>query len=179
MTEHERFEGDTAAINFEPVEPPAGFHAFYEDAEEGWLGDFEAWPSLFLGPRANDVYVYCEFFIGEFEELEIDLLSALPDVGRRQGKATWLEHELNNDSFAVLLGLDHDEAERFALESGLCPDQWFILRLIPHYSQGWRGDVYEYDFEVDFYLVSAQQLPPWEHVRRWTEYLGRNSRAAQ
>jgi hypothetical protein len=168
MTSHELFEGDLAAHVFEP-EKPSLLRACYEDAPEGWLGDPE-WPSLFLGPKMNEVYVYCELFVDEFEELAVELLSAVPDVGRRQGKMTWLEHELNVDSFAVMLGLDHDAAEQFALENGLCPDQWFVLKVIPHYWEGWCGDFYEYDFEVDFDLISAQRLSPEEHAKRWSDY---------
>lgn len=168
MTDHELFDGDLFARVFEP-EPGSTMRCILEDAPEGWLGDPE-WPSLFLGPKMNEVYVYCELFVDEFEELAVDLLSAVPDVGRRQGKMTWLEHELNVDSFAVMLGLDHDRAVEFALEQGLCPGQWFVLKLIPHYWQGWCGDSYEYDFEVGFEVISAQRLAPEEHAKRWFEY---------
>jgi len=75
-------------LSFTP-EPAFAMRSILEDAPEGWLGDPD-WPSLFMGSKANDVYVYCEFLEDEFGDLEINLLSSMPDVGRRQGHQTWL-----------------------------------------------------------------------------------------
>lgn len=195
---------------------------------EGWLGDPEEWPIMFLldeeisaydfqvlhrgwhgvfslpdGKRQaelaelhedwrrrlrhNTVYVYCciEDYEDEFEgeihhTMQAEVLSALPDIGRREGGRTWLEHELTctgeEDAWQVILGWDYQDDEwlaKRALEMGVCPGQWFILKLRPRYIT-YPANVNgpeEYDFEIDAEFISAEKLPPEEHARRWAEFL--------
>lgn len=85
-----------------PVEPSPEMLACFAEAEEGWLGD-PSWPSLFLGGKADDVLIYCELSEDPDEDLALELLSAVPDVGRRQGYATWLEHELDEGDLSHIL----------------------------------------------------------------------------
>lgn len=158
------------------TEPPSpGFLACYAEAEEGWLGDPET-PSLFLGAAADDVLVYCRLSDVPEDDLELELLSAVPDVGRREGYATWLEHELGENDLGHILDVGTtglDEMEAWALEHGVCPGQWFVLWLVPHYerytSTEWMG--YEYDFHCSYHLVSAERLSPAEHLARWERHL--------
>jgi len=140
----------------------------------GWLGDPEM-PSLFHGHAADDVLVYCRLSDDPDADLELELLSAVPDVGRRQGHATWLEHELGESDLGHILDIPTtglDEMEAWALEQGLCPGQWFVLWLVPHYerytSTEWMG--YEYDFSGSYHLVSAERLSPAEHLARWEKH---------
>jgi hypothetical protein len=199
---------------------------------EGWLGDPEEWPVMFLldketsaynlqiGLRGwrevlsmpqeerqaeletmrtnwrrrlqrDTVYVYCciedyeESYKGEtWHAMKAELLSALPDVGRRQGKTTWLEHELcvngEDDTWQTILGWDYQDDEwlaKRALEMGVCPGQWFILKLKPHYITypATVNGPEEYDFEISAEFISAQWLPLEEHARRWAEYLKRRA----
>ena len=166
---------------------------------EGWLGDPNEWPSLFLRNhvvrqfgrptgkyRKNTVYVYMTLENYGEMDLEWDLLSALPDEGRRQDKMTWLEFETQiNDpptfwaSVREALGgpnlippTETPNAD-WALQAGICPEQWFILRLTPDYITypASENGPEEYDFEVDAELISAQWLNLDEHQRRWTEFL--------
>jgi len=139
--------------------------------------------------RHNTVYVYCciedyeDEFEGEVEyTLQAEVLSALPDIGRRKGKRTWLEYELSitgeEDTWQVILGWDYQDEEwlaKRALEMGVCPGQWFILKLKPNYITypATPDCAEEYDFEISAELISAERLAPEEHARRWAEFLAR------
>jgi len=155
-----------------------------EDLEpEGWLGDPE-WPPLFIG-RGNSgtVYVYAEV---DMEEGVPYLLSALPDLGRHENYMTWLEYEVTiNGSFCELIEHGHDcitseeDWLTWCLENGLCPGQWFVVRLTPRYSS-WYDYQYggmEYDFSCDYEIISAEQLSPEEHLERWMTFFDEWARA--
>jgi len=187
------------------------FIAFHEHIEEGWLGDPKEWPVLFLRDhvvrerwqdilfRLEDVppgdswinhtshstaYVYMEVQDNGEEDLEFHLLSALPDVGRREGHATWLEFEIDNDEVQLWEttfgayskgGPSMTPVADWTMRHGLCPGQWFVVKLRPNYSESydsWSGG-YECDFECSAEILDHEKLPLPEHERRWLEFLTR------
>lgn len=157
-----------------PVADDGQFKAFDEDEPEGWLGDPNI-PSLFLGPKLDEALIYCMVDAAPKEDLALLLESALPDIGRRQRKKTWLEWELDNITFEEVMswpcGLE--EREHLMLGLGICPGQLFVLRVEASYHtchDSWSGHC-ETELEVDWELVWAEPLDPAEHARRWCEHL--------
>lgn len=143
---------------------------------EGPLGD-QKWP-LFQVVGCKDRYlVYAE--IDGYGEPQ--LLSALPDLGRRERYCTWLEWEISEwgslgGIMALNLDGDHvsysdDDWTWWALREGLCPGQVIIVDITASYSKDydWYSGGYEYDFNVDWEIIARQHLPLAEHSRRWTE----------
>lgn len=183
-----------------------------EAIRDGWLGDPDEWPSLFLRDhvvrepwqdilgRFEDIpqggswidhtshstaYVYMEVQDNGEEDLEFHLLSALPDVGRRDRHMTWLEFEMSTDEGSLWetafgaddrysnVGPSMTPVADWAMRHGICPGQWFIVKLKPNYTEtydSWSGG-YECDFECSAEILDREKLPPPEHERRWLEFL--------
>lgn len=178
---------------------------------EGWVGDPNEWPILFFRNKLKRQYytpkedwekgwicqttphtVLCYVCLedGGWEDLSWELLSALPDLGRRDNQMTWLEYETqlgDPDTFWATvreaLGGQRQWAYRenasetpnvdWALQNGICPDQWFILKLTPDYIT-WPATPdgpEEHDFEVAAELLDFESLAPTEHTRRWHRFL--------
>jgi len=193
-------------------ENDAVFTPMREWIDEGWLGDPDEWPSLFFRnhvirerwqdildlPPANrsgswidhtshsTVLVYMEVEDdGDGEDLEFHLLSAIPDVGRRENHATWLEYEMNADEGALWEAAFGTECRYckdgesmtpvadWAMRNGICPGQWFVVKLEPDYQefQDYESGHYECEFECGATVLDREKLPPQEHAERWREFL--------
>jgi hypothetical protein len=180
---------------YQPVDTKLG----WEDAPEGWVGDPKEWPILFSEepvaqdvldaflrkeleptvppPGANNCYAYFSTCIDPVgTDWDMQLESALPDVGRRQGKMTWLEYESNFGELWWMLGFNgadsHDEefpnAARLAA-LGIVPGQWFVLRLEPWY----EGPDYngECDCGCEWKLVASEPLSDSDRGTMWHSWL--------
>jgi len=134
----------------------------------------------------STVYVYMEVQNTGEEDLEFHLLSALPDVGRRDDHMTWLEFEITNDEVQLWETTFQSECRYckdgeysmtpvadWAIQNGICPGQWFIVRLKPNYTEtydSWSGG-YECDFECSARVMDLEKVSPREHMDRWMEFL--------
>lgn len=183
------------------------FKCFNCDDEEGWLGD-QKYPSLFCRNHViqeryelifpsltkpdmskswientshSTTFVYMSIEdLGDCD-LEFNLLSAIPDIGRRKNFATWLEHEINTDEGALwelAFGTERYSTDSlmpiadWAMKNGICPGQWFIVKLVPNYKDyydSWSGG-YECDFECEATIISKEKISPQEHIKRWEEF---------
>lgn len=165
---------------------------------EGWLGDPEEWPILFCRDHVpketlsrflqgelteldrtatlSTCYAYFSSTIDvDGEDLYMHLESALPDIGRREGKMTWLEWESSYGELWLMMGWGVDFSHRDypvarqLLELGLAPGQWFILKLEPCYSGPDHNG--EYDQECEWELISSERLSPSEKGELWHQWL--------
>jgi hypothetical protein len=160
---------------------------------DGWLGDLEKWgPALFFPERKKRergyhpgpawVYLYLDD-CGE-DDLEIHLLSALPDLGRKDRFMTWLEYEVTTGdmNWQWMFGIDqHWEADyptaAWAMTEGLCPGQWFIARVHAHYHEPLHLED-DFDIEYNGEILSKEILNPltvalsWEAWLRERDYYG-------
>jgi hypothetical protein len=122
---------------------------------------------------------------GEGEDLRFNLLSAIPDVGRRENHATWLEYEMNTDEGALWEAAFGTECRYckdnesmtpvadWAMRNGICPGQWFVVKLEPDYQEfrDYESGHYEYEFECGATVLDCEKLSPQEHAKRWLEFL--------
>lgn len=145
---------------------------------EGPLGD-PKWPLFVVNGNQDHLIVYAE--IDEYGEPQ--LLSALPDLGRRERYMTWLEYEVDEWGFSGLMALGGIEASNsgapysdedwtwWALREGYCPGQVLIVEMRVHYSKSydWYSGATEYDFEVEAEILTAEHVPFHEHAERWVE----------
>jgi len=166
---------------------------------EGWLGNFEEWPILFfrdheiqrslarpeLKAVLSTVCCYCCLEDYGDKDLDFVLLSALPDIGRKDNKITWLEYESQINDPATFwnqvreeLGgsyLYNTDSETpladLAFQRGLCPGQWFVLKLSPNYIHYYTSDMDEWDFGIKAELTDREKLSPKEHLIRWSEFI--------
>lgn len=121
------------------------------------------WPVLFLAGDTTLVYAV----VDPAEDFYPELLSEVPD-------GTWLDHELCDGGFAALVDggegfCGPEDWIQWALEQGVCPDQWFVLEMVPDYSRTycWEYACYEYDFACTATVTARQQLSPETHLQRW------------
>jgi hypothetical protein len=178
------------------------------ELENGWLGNFDEWPILFFRNKQREpryigkkdlesgwigetvhhtVLCYVCLTDLDWNDLSWCILSALPDIGRSEGKLTWLEHELrlgDADSFWEMVREALGGSASYpvpsetpnadwAVQNGIAPDQWFVLKLSPSYITypATPDSAEEYDFEVDADLLDCEKLTSSEHEKRWSEFL--------
>jgi hypothetical protein len=146
---------------------------------EGPLGD-PAWPLFTVNGNRDHLIVYAEID----DDGVPQLLSALPDLGRNERHMTWLEYEIDEwGGLGGLMALGGIEASTsgapfsdedwtwWCLREGYCPGQVLIVELRAHYSKSydWHSGGYEYDFEVEAEILTAEHMPFHEHSERWVE----------
>ena len=153
-----------------------------KDWESGWIGQ----------TYHHTVLCYCCLEDRGWEDLSWCLLSALPDIGRHQDCMTWLEYETElGDAFTfwamvreslggqgvcdIRKGFSETPNTDWALRHGLCPDQWFVLKLTPNYITypATVDGPEEYDFEVEAELLDREPISPTEHFKRWHTFFYR------
>ena len=148
-----------------------------EPPPEGPLRD-PAWPLFEVGRNPDHLIVYAEID----EDGQPQLLSALPDIGRRQNRCTWLEWEIEGEcgSLAGLMRLGLEDTGAYfseedwiwwCLREGYCPGQVLIIELVAHYSKYYCYEYacYEYDFSLSWEILGAEHVPMKEHAERWVE----------
>jgi hypothetical protein len=143
---------------------------------EGPLGD-PAWPLFQVAGNRDHLIAYAE--IDEYGCPQ--LLSALPDMGRHENCMTWLEYETDSHgSLGTIMEVNREDPGApfseedwiwWCLREGLCPGQVIIVELIACYSKDycWEYACYEYDFNMDWEIISREELPQEEHAERWAE----------
>jgi hypothetical protein len=149
-----------------------------EETPEGPLGD-PKWPLFGVGRKHDRLILYAE--IDQYGEP--CLLSALPDLGRRDRYMTWLEFEVDNQgSLASIMQLGDWVGEApfseedwilWCLKEGLCPGQVIILDITANYTEDycWDAGCYEYDLEINWDIIGREHLSPEEHAKRWCEVM--------
>lgn len=105
------------------------------------------------------------------DDLEFQMLSYIPSE-------TWLAAEMHDEYtlWDITFGQwdwhsDMPVAD-WALKHGICPGQWFIVKLIPRYEGGYdawgEGD---FDFKCEAFIINQERLSQKEHIKRWMKFL--------
>jgi hypothetical protein len=146
-----------------------------EPVHKGPLGD-PRWPLFQVVGCKDRLICYAE--IDEYGTPQ--LLSALPDLGREERRCTWLEWEVGEwGSLGAIMALNIEGDAPYSeedwiwwcLREGLCPGQVIIVDITAEYTKDyiWDYACYEYDFNVDWEIISREHIPMAEHAERWVE----------
>jgi len=105
------------------------------------------------------------------DDLEFQMLSQIPS-------GTWLAVEMYDEYmlWEIAFGKWNWRSEMpvadWALQHGICPGQWFVVKLIPRYEGGYNAwGENDFDFNCKTSIIGRENLSPKEHARRWMKFL--------
>ena len=131
----------------------------------------DEYPSVTVS--STTFYAWFEFQMSHEYDLELELVSELPDLGWGE-YGHWFDYEREMCGWDFLPGFelnwqDDFQMVKMALTLGVAPNQPFLMKVFGAYStsRDWESGHEEAELECDWELISIEKLAPTAVLEEW------------